>query len=161
MYKEWADGQVNKIKTILNAAREDHTTAVKSRIDNVKQLGSVIDVTKQLFEVSKVGHGNEVRCRYNALTSARKPRISRRKRSSLSKGLNWYNRRSKCWILGFAMRDRSNKGSNENLPKLSLGRLQKNSKIQKSCSKFYSRAWPTWRVSRVLLQNSIPTRNNY
>lgn len=54
MYKEWADGQVTKMKSILNAAREDHTAAVKSRINNVKQLGSVIDVTKQLFEVSKV-----------------------------------------------------------------------------------------------------------
>ena len=54
MYKEWADGQVAKMKGILNAAREDHTSAVKSRIENVKQLGSVIDVTKQLFEVSKV-----------------------------------------------------------------------------------------------------------
>lgn len=54
MYKEWAQGQVNKIKGILNAAREDHTTAVKQRIDNVKQLGGVVDITKQLFEVSKV-----------------------------------------------------------------------------------------------------------
>ena len=54
MYKEWAEGQVNKMKTILNAAREDHTSAVKARINNVKELGSVIDVTKQLFEVSKV-----------------------------------------------------------------------------------------------------------
>ena len=54
MYKEWADGQVAKMRGILNAARDDHTTAVKSRIDNVQQLGSVIDVTKQLFEVSKV-----------------------------------------------------------------------------------------------------------
>ena len=54
LYKDWADGQVNKIKGILNTAREDHTTAVKQRIDNVKQLGSVIDVTKQLFDVSKV-----------------------------------------------------------------------------------------------------------
>ncbi|MCJ1405030.1 atp4 subunit B of the stator stalk of mitochondrial F1F0 ATP synthase [Xylographa trunciseda] len=53
MYSEWADGQVAKMKGILNAAREDHTSAVKSRIENVKQLGSVIDVTKQLFEVSK------------------------------------------------------------------------------------------------------------
>ncbi|MCJ1479281.1 atp4 subunit B of the stator stalk of mitochondrial F1F0 ATP synthase [Lambiella insularis] len=53
MYREWADGQVAKMKGILNAAREDHTSAVKSRIENVKQLGSVIDVTKQLFEVSK------------------------------------------------------------------------------------------------------------
>ncbi|MCJ1357955.1 MAG: atp4 subunit B of the stator stalk of mitochondrial F1F0 ATP synthase [Icmadophila ericetorum] len=53
MYKDWADGQVNRMKGILNAAREDHTTAVQQRIDSVKQLGSVIDVTKQLFEVSK------------------------------------------------------------------------------------------------------------
>ncbi|MCJ1386627.1 atp4 subunit B of the stator stalk of mitochondrial F1F0 ATP synthase [Xylographa soralifera] len=53
MYSEWADGQIAKMKGILNAAREDHTSAVKSRIENVKQLGSVIDITKQLFEVSK------------------------------------------------------------------------------------------------------------
>lgn len=54
MYKEWAQGQVDKIKGILNAAKENHTSAVKARIDNVKELGSVIDVTKSLFEVSKV-----------------------------------------------------------------------------------------------------------
>jgi F-type H+-transporting ATPase subunit b len=54
MYKEWADGQVNKIKGILNAAREDHTTAVKSRIENVQKMSSVVDITKTLFEVSKV-----------------------------------------------------------------------------------------------------------
>ena len=54
MYKEWAEGQIAKMKGILNAAREDHTSAVKTRIDHVKELTSVIDVTKQLFEVSKV-----------------------------------------------------------------------------------------------------------
>ncbi|MCJ1346336.1 atp4 subunit B of the stator stalk of mitochondrial F1F0 ATP synthase [Peltigera leucophlebia] len=53
MYSEWANGQIDKVKGILNAAREDHTSAVKKRIDNVKQLGSVIEVTKQLFEISK------------------------------------------------------------------------------------------------------------
>ncbi|KAI9824284.1 MAG: atp4 subunit B of the stator stalk of mitochondrial F1F0 ATP synthase [Thelocarpon impressellum] len=53
LYKGWAEGQVAKIKGVLNAAREDHTTAVKSRIDNVKELGGVIEITKQLFEVSK------------------------------------------------------------------------------------------------------------
>lgn len=53
MYKEWAQGQMDKIKGILNEARADHTKAVQTRLDNVKQLGSVIDVTKQLFEVSK------------------------------------------------------------------------------------------------------------
>lgn len=54
MYKEWAEGQINKMKGILNSAREGHTSAVKSRIENVKQLGGVVEVTKQLFEVSKV-----------------------------------------------------------------------------------------------------------
>ncbi|KAL3418649.1 ATP synthase subunit 4 [Phlyctema vagabunda] len=53
MYKEWAEGQVNKIKSILNSARADHTEAVKTRIQSVQQLGSVVDVTKTLFEISK------------------------------------------------------------------------------------------------------------
>lgn len=56
MYSEWANGQIDKVKGILNAAREDHTSAVKKRIDNVKQLGSVIEVTKNLFDLSKVGY---------------------------------------------------------------------------------------------------------
>ncbi len=60
MYKEWAEGQVNKIKGILNAARADHTEAVKTRIENVKQLGSVVDITKTLFEVSKAFFANSV-----------------------------------------------------------------------------------------------------
>jgi F-type H+-transporting ATPase subunit b len=37
----------------LNAARADHTSAVKSRIQSVQDLGGVIDITKTLFEVSK------------------------------------------------------------------------------------------------------------
>jgi hypothetical protein len=40
---------------ILNAARADHTEAAKTRIESVQQLGSVVDITKTLFEVSKVG----------------------------------------------------------------------------------------------------------
>ncbi|KAL2135650.1 hypothetical protein VTI74DRAFT_7460 [Chaetomium olivicolor] len=52
-YKEWAEGQNAKIKNILNAARADHTAAVKTRIEDVKQMSGVIDVTKALFEVSK------------------------------------------------------------------------------------------------------------
>ena len=54
MYKEWAENQSNKIKNILNSAREEHTKAVKSRIESVKDLGGVIEITKNLFEVSKV-----------------------------------------------------------------------------------------------------------
>lgn len=55
MYTEWANGQIAKQKGILDAARADHKQAVVSRIEDVKQLGSVVDVTKTLFEVSKVG----------------------------------------------------------------------------------------------------------
>ena len=54
MYSEWAEAQISKVKGILNAAREDHTEAVKSRIESVQQMGTVVDITKSLFEVSKV-----------------------------------------------------------------------------------------------------------
>ncbi|KAG7292093.1 atp3 gamma subunit of the F1 sector of mitochondrial F1F0 ATP synthase [Staphylotrichum longicolle] len=50
MYREWAEGQNAKIKNILNSARADHTQAVKTRIEDVKQMSGVIDVTKTLFE---------------------------------------------------------------------------------------------------------------
>ena len=53
MYSEWADAQAEKVKNILNAARADHTQAVKTRIDNVQQMSSVVDITKSLFAVSK------------------------------------------------------------------------------------------------------------
>lgn len=54
MYREWAEGQNKKIAGILNAARSDHTQAVKDRIDSVKQMEGVVDITKSLFAVSKV-----------------------------------------------------------------------------------------------------------
>ena len=54
MYSEWAKGQADKVKNILNSARDDHTNAVKARIQNVQDLSGVIDITKDLFAVSKV-----------------------------------------------------------------------------------------------------------
>ncbi|KAL2218968.1 putative mitochondrial ATPase subunit ATP4 [Thermoascus aurantiacus ATCC 26904] len=53
LYKQWAEGQIQKQRDILNAARADHTNAVKQRIENVQQLSNVVEITKQLFEVSK------------------------------------------------------------------------------------------------------------
>jgi F-type H+-transporting ATPase subunit b len=53
-YASWADGQIAKMKGILNSARDNHTQAVKDRIETVQQLGGVVDITKTLFEVSKV-----------------------------------------------------------------------------------------------------------
>jgi F-type H+-transporting ATPase subunit b len=55
-WSSYAQTQVDKITGILNAARADHTKAVKQRIESVQDLGGVIDITKTLFEVSKVRH---------------------------------------------------------------------------------------------------------
>ncbi|PVH98137.1 ATP synthase subunit 4 mitochondrial precursor [Periconia macrospinosa] len=52
-WSSYAQQQIEKISGILNAARADHTSAVKERINSVQDLGSVVDVTKTLFEVSK------------------------------------------------------------------------------------------------------------
>ncbi|PFH62100.1 hypothetical protein XA68_15061 [Ophiocordyceps unilateralis] len=52
-YKEWAEAQNQKIKNILNSARADHTEAVKSRIEDVKQMNGVVEITKNLFDVSR------------------------------------------------------------------------------------------------------------
>lgn len=57
MYKEWADTQIQKIKDIMYAARAGHADAVKARIEDVKPLSNVVEITKQLFEVSKVCPG--------------------------------------------------------------------------------------------------------
>lgn len=61
MYREWAEGQNEKIKNILNSARADHTQAVQTRIEDVKQMSGVVDVTKTLFEVSKVTTTSQIR----------------------------------------------------------------------------------------------------
>jgi len=53
MYSEWAEGHINKIRDVLETARRDHTQAVKDRIESVKQMEGVVDITKALFAVSK------------------------------------------------------------------------------------------------------------
>jgi F-type H+-transporting ATPase subunit b len=53
-WSSYAQQQIDKISGILNAARSDHTSAVKERITSVQDLGGVIDITKTLFAVSKV-----------------------------------------------------------------------------------------------------------
>jgi len=103
MYSEWAEGQINKQKGILNAARADHTEAVKSRIEHVKQLGSVVDVTKTLFEVSKVCRIKLVDSKHE-LMIYRKPPSLRLKRTSLSNLLLLLQRQSQFSIRGSDMR---------------------------------------------------------
>ena len=52
-YKEWAEGHINRIRSILNGARAEHTEAVKSRIDSVAQMKDVASITEGLFALSK------------------------------------------------------------------------------------------------------------
>ena len=59
MYKEWADSTIQRFKDILNNAKAGHAEAVKARIEDVKPLSNVVEITKGLFEVSKVGIDNQ------------------------------------------------------------------------------------------------------
>jgi len=54
LYSQFAEVQNQRIKNILNQAREDHKAAVRTRIETVGQMEGVVDVTKSLFAVSKV-----------------------------------------------------------------------------------------------------------
>lgn len=53
-YAEWADGYAEKVRGILGQSRKDHKAAIQTRIDSVKGVSEVVDVTKSLFAVSKV-----------------------------------------------------------------------------------------------------------
>ncbi|KAF9438328.1 atp4 subunit B of the stator stalk of mitochondrial F1F0 ATP synthase [Entomortierella beljakovae] len=52
-FNEWADGHINKIRSVLEKARVDHKAAVEDRIDQVGQMKDVVDVTKALYALSK------------------------------------------------------------------------------------------------------------
>ncbi|KAF9918163.1 atp4 subunit B of the stator stalk of mitochondrial F1F0 ATP synthase, partial [Modicella reniformis] len=52
-FNEWADGHINKIRSVLQKARVDHKVAVEDRIDQVGQMKDVVDVTKALYALSK------------------------------------------------------------------------------------------------------------
>lgn len=52
-YKGWAEGHIDRIRGILNGARDQHTEAVKERIESVQQMKDVVSITKSLFALSK------------------------------------------------------------------------------------------------------------
>ncbi|VVT51402.1 uncharacterized protein SAPINGB_P003084 [Magnusiomyces paraingens] len=52
-YKEWAEGYIENVKNVLNAARDTHTLAVKERIESVSQVKDVVAITENLFQASK------------------------------------------------------------------------------------------------------------
>jgi len=52
-YKEWAEGHINRIKTLLDDTKTEHAQAVHERIGSVEKMRDVVDVTKGLFALSK------------------------------------------------------------------------------------------------------------
>ena len=44
---------LQRIKKVLNSAREEHTKTVTTRIDSVNQLKEVVPLTEQLYAVAK------------------------------------------------------------------------------------------------------------
>lgn len=148
MYSEWATGQVNKIKNILNAARADHTEAVKTRIESVQQLGSVVDITKTLFEVSKVCMAGENRILRGNLTNAtyrKLPNSRPRLTHSSNKPLSLL-RPSLFSTHGSDTRDKSRSVNKRNSQKASFPRSRRNSRTPRSCNKSYSKVLLMLRV---------------
>ncbi|ORY93295.1 hypothetical protein BCR43DRAFT_496668 [Syncephalastrum racemosum] len=52
-YNNMANDHINRIKSVLNQARNDHKSAVEGRINEVGQLKDLVDVTKNLFALSR------------------------------------------------------------------------------------------------------------
>ncbi|EMR10470.1 hypothetical protein PNEG_01184 [Pneumocystis murina B123] len=52
-YINWMDGHINHVRSLLNNSRQQHTIAINERIVAIKPLKDIVDVTKNLFEVSK------------------------------------------------------------------------------------------------------------
>ncbi|KAI8388060.1 uncharacterized protein BYT42DRAFT_558823 [Radiomyces spectabilis] len=52
-FNNMANEHIDRIKSILNKAREDHKSAVQDRINHVGQMKDLVDVTKSLFELSR------------------------------------------------------------------------------------------------------------
>ncbi|KAI8971729.1 hypothetical protein BDF20DRAFT_695568 [Mycotypha africana] len=52
-FNNMANEHIQRIKNVLIQAREDHKSAVKERINEVGQMGDLVDVTKALFELSR------------------------------------------------------------------------------------------------------------
>lgn len=52
-YTSWANGHIERIKGILNGARDQHTHAVSQRLDGLESLKDVVPLTEQLYAVAK------------------------------------------------------------------------------------------------------------
>ena len=106
-YVDWANGHIQRQKDILYAAKADHVKAVENRIVSVRELSGVIDITKALFEVSKVIASMGLYADYDRNSRHhRRPLVWRHKRMSSSRRLPLQLKQSLCSTHGFDMRGR-------------------------------------------------------
>lgn len=125
-YREWADSQINvciltfffahlfrlmprlalqKILGVLNASRQEHTSAVEARITDVSEMKDSVDVTKALFAMSKVclsptGQPSNI-SRSKPISTYRRPPNSSTRLSSSSRRLPSLQKSRLHWTLGF------------------------------------------------------------
>jgi F-type H+-transporting ATPase subunit b len=52
-YNQWVSSVAQQHSNLLNSARADHKKAIQERIDSVGQMKNVVEITKDLFDVSK------------------------------------------------------------------------------------------------------------
>ena len=104
--REYGENIMKRWKGIFDTAREDHLNAVKKRIDEVKKFENVVDVTKNLFEVSKVGSLRRTTSRIRCSRYRRKLHSLKRRLSSSSNGLLWLPKQNRSWIHGCGMKVR-------------------------------------------------------
>jgi F-type H+-transporting ATPase subunit b len=52
-YTAWVNQIAQQQSNLLDSARQDHKQAIQERIDSVGQMRNVVELTKNLFEVSK------------------------------------------------------------------------------------------------------------
>jgi F-type H+-transporting ATPase subunit b len=52
-YNAWVNQIAQQHTNLLTSARQDHKQAIQERIDSVGQMRNVVEITKNLFEVSK------------------------------------------------------------------------------------------------------------
>ncbi|KAH7920904.1 ATP4, subunit B of the stator stalk of mitochondrial F1F0 ATP synthase [Leucogyrophana mollusca] len=52
-YRDWAAGHIERVRSVLESSRSEHTQAVKDRINSVEQMKDVVSLTEGLFAISK------------------------------------------------------------------------------------------------------------
>ena len=126
MYVQWAQAHIDKVRNLLYEAKQKHRDAISGRIQNVEELGGVINITKSLFEVSKVLTMVCFSMRPSDLTSYRKLQDLKHKRTNLSKKPRLLLKLNLFSTRGYGTKAKSSRGSRENLRKVSSTRSTRN-----------------------------------